>query len=73
MKDYIRVNDIVYDAEVEGLEYMGVKIEDGGVTIHMDMPDNHESRRIEGNIYFTDTVSQTNTVIVLYCILDLTK
>ena len=75
-KDYIRVNDIIYDDENANPSGLGVITKvDGGVTIHMEMPeDRKQVNYMRGNINFrkkTKSSDENSLVVVLVCTLDL--
>lgn len=75
-KDYIRVNNIIYDDENANPSGLGViTMVDGGVTIYMDMPeDRKEVNYMRGNINFrkkTKNSDESDLVVVLVCTLDL--
>lgn len=67
-KNYIRVNNNVYDEVLVNGKLGGIELIDGGVDIYMEMPEGRDYLR--GNIIFAD--AEGVTVLVLVCTLDLT-
>ena len=75
-KDYIRVNNIIYDDENANPAGLGtITMVDGGVTIYMEMPeDRKQVNYMRGNINFrkkTKNSDESDLVVVLVCTLDL--
>ena len=75
-KDYIRVNNIIYDDENANPAGLGtITMVDGGVTIYMEMPeDRQQVNYMRGNINFrkkTKNSDESDLVVVLVCTLDL--
>lgn len=66
-KDYIRVNNIIYDEVIVNGRIGGIELIDGGIDIYMEMPEGRDYLR--GNIIFSD--SEGNFTLVLICTLDL--
>lgn len=66
-KDYIRVNNIIYDEVIVNGKVGGIELIDGGIDIYMEMPEGRNYLR--GNIIFSD--SEGNFSLVLICTLDL--
>ena len=68
MQYNIRVNDTVYSETIINDMVGGIKLQDGGVTIYMDMPEGENFMR--GNINFRK--KNEDIVLILVCTLDLT-
>lgn len=67
-KNYIRVNNNIYDEVFVNNKLGGIELVDGGVDIYLEMPEERDYMR--GNIIFAD--AEGTTVLVLVCTLDLT-
>lgn len=67
-KNYIRVNDNIYDEVFVNNKLGGIELIGGGVDIYMDMPEGRN--KLRGNIIFMNSANET--VLVLICTLDLT-
>lgn len=68
LKDFIRVNNNIYDEVFVNGKLGGIELIDGGIDIYMEMPEG--SDKMQGNIIFAD--AEGMTVLVLVCTLDLT-
>ena len=66
-KNYIRVNDVIYDEVLVNGRPGGIELIDGGIDIYMEMPEGRDYMR--GNIIFSD--SEDNFALVIICTLDL--
>lgn len=66
-KNYIRVNDVIYDEVLVNGRVGGIELIDGGIDIYMEMPEGCDYMR--GNIIFSD--SEGNYALVIICTLDL--
>ncbi|MBE6216994.1 MAG: hypothetical protein E7124_03005 [Bacteroidales bacterium] len=66
-KNYIRVNDVIYDEVLVNGRVGGIELIDGGIDIYMEMPEGRDYMR--GNIIFSD--SEGNYALVIICTLDL--
>lgn len=66
-KNYIRVNNNIYDEVFVNGKLGGIELIDGGIDIYMEMPEGRNYLR--GNIIFSD--AEGNYALVLICTLDL--
>lgn len=66
-KNYIRVNNNIYDEVFVNGKLGGIELIDGGIDIYMEMPEGRNYLR--GNIIFSD--AESNYALVLICTLDL--
>ena len=66
-KNYIRINNNIYDEVFVNGKLGGIELIDGGIDIYMEMPEGRNYLR--GNIIFSD--SEGNYALVLICTLDL--
>lgn len=66
-KNYIRVNNNIYDEVFVNGKLGGIELIDGGIDIYMEMPEDRNYLR--GNIIFSD--AEGNYALVLICTLDL--
>lgn len=68
LKEYIRVNDVIYTEGFVNDILGGIELIDGGVYIYMEMPEGKDF--IQGNINFL--TGDDTTAFVLVCTMDLT-
>ena len=66
-KNYIRINNNIYDEVFVNGKLGGIELIDGGIDIYMEMPEGRNYLR--GNIIFSD--AEGNYSLVLICTLDL--
>lgn len=66
-KNYIRINNNIYDEVFVNGKLGGIELIDGGIDIYMEMPEGRNYLR--GNIIFSD--AEGNYTLVLICTLDL--
>ena len=66
-KNYIRINNNIYDEVFVNGKLGGIELIDGGIDIYMEMPEGKNYLR--GNIIFSD--AEGNYALVLICTLDL--
>lgn len=66
-KNYIRVNNVIYDEVLVNGKPGGIELIDGGIDIYMEMPEGRDYMR--GNIVFSD--AEGNFALVIICTLDL--
>lgn len=67
LKNYIRINNNIYDEVFVNGKLGGIELIDGGIDIYMEMPEGKNYLR--GNIIFSD--AEENYALVLICTLDL--
>lgn len=67
LKNYIRINNNIYDEVFVNGKLGGIELIDGGIDIYLEMPEGKNYLR--GNIIFSD--AEENYALVLICTLDL--